>query len=99
MSKHTPMIVKAARALCRHASTECGVNEADNWAIYSDEFLADAEVVLHAVGAQQLLEALQAVQMDAVGLGGGENAISDATRAKVDAAIATATQEASHAAR
>ena len=35
----------------------------------------------------ELLAALRAVQIDAVGVGGGENVISDATRAMVDAAI------------
>lgn len=96
MSKHTPMIVKAARALCRHASTECGVNEADNWAIYSDEFLADAEVALHAVAAPALLEALQTL-VDCSKYG----PLSEDADAWIDAraAIATATQEASHAPR
>lgn len=38
--------------------------------------------------APELLAALKAVQMDAVGIGSKENAISDATRDLVDAAIA-----------
>ena len=54
-----PMVVRAARALCIRASETCGVNYDDNWKTYSDEWLTDAQAMLDAVGAPDLLEALQ----------------------------------------
>ncbi|MNM28146.1 hypothetical protein D3C81_386550 [compost metagenome] len=56
--KHTPMVVAAARALCRRDSDLCNVDFDDNWKIYGDGFLADAQVALESAAATELLEAL-----------------------------------------
>lgn len=58
MSKH-PMVIKAARELCKRASNDCNVIEQDNWAIYGEDFIADAEAMLNAAGAPDLLQALE----------------------------------------
>lgn len=94
MSKHTPMAVKAARELCRRVSDACMVNEADNWAIYGDEHIADAEAALDAAGVPALLEALQKIATMDCG-----NPYARACAETARAAIATATQEAGHAPR
>ena len=44
----SPRITAAARAPCKQASKECGVNEADNWHVYSDMFIADATIAIEA---------------------------------------------------
>jgi hypothetical protein len=59
MSKHTPMVVAAARELCARESEECGVDNDDNWKMYGETFLMDAKAALDAAGVPQLLEALR----------------------------------------
>jgi len=54
-NKHTPMVVAAARALCRRDSDLCGVDFDDNWKLYGDGFLADAQVALESIAAPELL--------------------------------------------
>lgn len=44
-------ITSAARALCRQASIECNVDEADNWKTYSEMFIEDARVAIEAADA------------------------------------------------
>ena len=44
-------ITAAARALCRQASIECNVGEADNWKTYSEMFIEDARVAIEAADA------------------------------------------------
>lgn len=44
-------ITAAARALCRQASIECNVGEADNWKTYSEMFIKDARVAIEAADA------------------------------------------------
>lgn len=58
-ARPAPMVVVAARALCKRASEICDVNDDDNWKVYGEEFLADAEVMLKAIGAPDLLQALR----------------------------------------
>jgi hypothetical protein len=53
-----PMVVAGARALCAHESEECNVDSRDNWAIYGDDFLARARVVLDESGALAALTQL-----------------------------------------
>ena len=57
--KHTPMVVAAARALCRRDSDLCNVDFDDNWKFYGDGFLMDAQVALESAAAPELLEACQ----------------------------------------
>ena len=44
----TERITAAARALCKLASIECGVNEQDNWNVYSAMFKKDAAAAIKA---------------------------------------------------
>lgn len=44
-------IIAAAHALCKLASEECGINEQDNWNVYSDMFKKDAKIALEAADA------------------------------------------------
>lgn len=41
-------IAKAARALSDRTADACGIDKDDNWAIYGEEFIADARVMLNA---------------------------------------------------
>lgn len=90
---HTPMVVAAARAICRRDSELCNVDFEDNWKFYGDGFLADAQAVLDAVAAQELLTAMQYARewIIAAGKVGGMN--NEATLQRIDAAIAKATGE------
>jgi len=58
-AQHTPMVVAAARALCKRAADECNVDFDDAWKVYGQEHLADAQSALDAAGAPDLLAALQ----------------------------------------
>ena len=60
-NKHTPMVVAAARALCRRDSDLCNVDFDDNWKFYGDGFLMDAQVALESAAAPELLEALERI--------------------------------------
>jgi hypothetical protein len=53
------MVMKAARGLCAHDSAVCGTNDSDNWAIYSQDFIAQAQAALTECGALECLEALE----------------------------------------
>ena len=59
MSKHTPMVVAAAKALCRRGAEQCCVDFDDSWKVYGDEYLTDAQATLEAAGVPALLAALQ----------------------------------------
>lgn len=54
-AQHTPMVVAAARVLCERNAEQCNVNFEDSWKFYSDDFLADAQAMLDAAGAPELL--------------------------------------------
>ena len=43
-----PDLTAAAKALCKHHSDVCGVNNDDQWAVYSEDFITDAKIVLGA---------------------------------------------------
>jgi hypothetical protein len=53
-----PMVVAAARTLCKRSSEACNVNNDDNWKVYGQDFIEDAQAALDACGASELLEAL-----------------------------------------
>lgn len=57
-SKYTPMVVAAGRALCKNASEVCNVDFEDNWKVYSEGYMVDAQRVLAACGVPTLLGAL-----------------------------------------
>jgi hypothetical protein len=57
-AQHTPMEIKAARALCDRAADACGIDRNDNWNVYAEDFKADAKAMLDACGAPDLLETL-----------------------------------------
>lgn len=57
MSAHTPMVVAAAKALCRRGAEQCGVDFEDTWKVYGDDYLAEVSEMLDACGATELLEA------------------------------------------
>lgn len=56
---HTPMVVAAARVLCKRGADECNVDFEDSWKCYGDGYLEDARLALEAAAAPELLEALQ----------------------------------------
>lgn len=85
---HTPMSIAAARALAERSAAQCGVDAEDNWKIYGEDFIADAEAALNAAGAADLLEALCDMVSDHADL-------SDATLQFARSAIAKATGGAS----
>ena len=58
-AQHTPMTITAARVLNNRAAEACGIDADDQWMIHADEFLDDAQAMLDAVGAPDLLEALK----------------------------------------
>lgn len=60
-AKHTPMVVAAAREMCRLASQMCGVDNDDNWKTYGEGYLAEAASVLEAAGLPALLSELKNV--------------------------------------
>jgi hypothetical protein len=87
------MEIKAARSLCDRAADACGINRADNWNVYAEDFKADAKAMLDACGAPDLLEALQDLfdaDMEHVLMGDGKDDQIEAI-AKARAAIAKAT--------
>lgn len=90
-ARPAPMVVAAARELCKRASEACNVDFEDNWKIYGGDFIADAEAALKAAGALELLEALRDMVSDHADL-------SDKTLAFARAAIAKATGAAAPAA-
>lgn len=98
-TNHSPMVVAAARELCKRASEVCNVDFEDNWKIYGSDFIADAKAALDACGAPELLEALQAAEQKLVELehavgGGDDEFYVEGAILKARAAIARATGEA-----
>lgn len=63
-AKHTPMVVAAARALNKRCADACGIDAEDQWKIYGAEFLEDAQFVLDAAGASDLLASLKEADED-----------------------------------
>ena len=57
-AKHTPMVVAAARVLAQRAAAQCNVDAEDNWKVYGEDYLQEAEAALNAAGAPELLAAL-----------------------------------------
>ncbi|MBA4285442.1 MAG: hypothetical protein C0434_07915 [Xanthomonadaceae bacterium] len=53
------MVTKAAQALAKKHAEVCGVDYDDLWKLESQGFIEDAEMMLDAVGAPDLLEALE----------------------------------------
>lgn len=51
-------ISKAARVLSDRTADACGIDKDDNWAIYGNEFIADARAVLNAARETKSLTAL-----------------------------------------
>ena len=49
----SPRTLAAAKALCRQASIECNVDEADNWKTYSEMFIQDAMAAVAAADAAE----------------------------------------------
>ena len=89
-NKHTPIVVAAARALCRRDSDICNVDFDDNWKLYGDSFLMDAQVALESAAAPELLEALILARQEFAGL--PHSLGYDFTHLpKIDALIARAT--------
>jgi hypothetical protein len=93
-AKHTPMVVAAARVLAQRAAAQCNVDAEDNWKVYGEDYLREAEAALNAAGAPELLEALQQAKaeiewwQDEHGCCAGA---STEALAQIDAAIAKAT--------
>jgi hypothetical protein len=60
-ARPSPMVVAAAREMCRQQADECGIDKDDLWKLYGEEFLACAELMLKTAGVPALLEALAEV--------------------------------------
>lgn len=58
-TKHTPMVIAAAREMVRIHAEACNVNKDDLWAIESSSFLDEAQSVIDASGASAVVEALE----------------------------------------
>jgi len=54
----TAMVIKAAKVLSQRQAEACGVDSEDNWKMYGNDFIGDAQAMLEVVGASELLEAL-----------------------------------------
>lgn len=89
MSKHTPAPWRVIKKEYPVGYSEYEIAWSEDGELVCDVVYTEADARLIAA-APDLLEALQAVQIDAVGIGSGENAISDKTREMVNAAIAKA---------
>lgn len=57
-AKYGPMVVAAARVLCKRSAEQCNVDFQDSWKFYSEDYLADDAAALDAAAAPELLEAL-----------------------------------------
>ena len=57
----TPMYVTAAKVLCQRCTELCDVDFEDSWKQYGDHYLLDAQAMLDAIGAPDLLEALRRI--------------------------------------
>jgi hypothetical protein len=55
MSKDTPMVVSAAKALCRRYAEQFGVDFEHSWKIYGEEFIEDALKAFEAAAVPNLL--------------------------------------------
>ena len=80
MSVYSPMVVRAARVLCKRNSDVCGVDNDDNWKTYGEAWLADAQAALYAAGAHEVLEALKALLAFSPGT---QNAFTKQARAAI----------------
>lgn len=63
---HTPMVVSAARVLCRRMADACEFDHEDAWKDYGNDYLDDAKAALDAAGALELLTALLMVKDAAI---------------------------------
>lgn len=91
MSEHMPMVMAAARALNQRVADSCGIDAEDQWKLYANEMLEDAQAMLDAAGAPELLEALSEAD-EALELEGLRH--DGPTRSMIRAAIAKARGEA-----
>lgn len=64
------MVVAAAKVLCRRGADLCQVDPDDSWKIYGETYIEDAQAVLEACGALDLLAV--AKRMLDFALGGGD---------------------------
>lgn len=76
---HTPMALAAGRALADRAAVHCSINADDNWKVYGEDFIEDAEFALNAAGAPELLDI--AKRIDALLTGQRWNPEGDAPEA------------------
>jgi hypothetical protein len=54
-----PMVVAAARALCKRDAEICNIDYEAEWKEHGGEYVKDAQTALDAAGALELLAALQ----------------------------------------
>lgn len=50
------MVIAAAKELNKRVADSCNVNADDQWALEGDVFISDADAMLEAAGAPELLE-------------------------------------------
>ena len=60
-AQHTPMELKAGRALSDISAKECCIDVDDQWKEFGQFWIADAASMLKECGATGLLEALRAI--------------------------------------
>jgi hypothetical protein len=90
--KHTPMVVAAARALCKRGAEQCNVDFEDSWKVYGEDYLNDAQAALDAAGAPDLLDALRLAhaELHAMRAAVGPGVLTDKAIAAARAAFAKA---------
>ena len=57
MNKHTDMVVCAAKVLSQRQAKAYGDHPETHWGIFGNDLIEDAQAMLEAVGAPELLEA------------------------------------------
>lgn len=77
-TKHTSMVIAAARALSRRNAEVCGVDPDDTWKLYGEDFKQDAEEALRAAGVPELLDALKKCAAVCAGETMNKNGLIDA---------------------
>lgn len=90
-AKHSPMVIAAARALCKRYADDCCVELEYAWNLYRDDHLADAQAAFDAAGVGELVEALQQVLAFAIVKYGNLDPEASAAFSKAGATLTRAT--------
>jgi hypothetical protein len=70
-ARPSPMVVAAAREMCRQQADECGIDKDDLWKVYGEEFQACVELILQTAGVPQMVAFAQSFLLAATGATAG----------------------------